>query len=174
MLRSFDRKLILAYEGAVLCFVFSPQMIVNLVPVPFPFSSVGSFKVSGGCDFVRKTMDSFKPATASTCLIVDLHGYDCWPALAALEDCGVPAGMMLVPFCDDDYDNNDDGHDDDDDDGDDDDDDGGDDDEHDDDDDDDDDDGDDDDDEHDDEHEDETSDADEHDDADDQKPSSGG
>ncbi|CAL1150425.1 unnamed protein product [Cladocopium goreaui] len=43
-------------------------------------------QVSGGCDFVRKTMDSFKPATASTCLIVDLHGYDCWPALAALEE----------------------------------------------------------------------------------------
>ena len=90
MLRSFDRKLVLAYEGAVLCFTAFPQMIVNLVPVPLSVSSVGSFEVSGGCDFVRKTMDSFKPATASTCVIVDLHGYDCWPALAALEDFGVP------------------------------------------------------------------------------------
>lgn len=42
-------------------------------------------KVAGGTDMVRKTISSFLPEKASTCVLVDLHGYDAWPALAALE-----------------------------------------------------------------------------------------
>ena len=43
-------------------------------------------KVAGGCDLIRKTMSAFVPDSVQTCLMVDLHCYDCWPALAALED----------------------------------------------------------------------------------------
>ena len=42
-------------------------------------------QVAGGCDFVRKTLAAFVPDTVSTVLLVDLHAYDAWPALAALE-----------------------------------------------------------------------------------------
>lgn len=35
---------------------------------------------------VRKTVSAFLPEKASTCVLVDLHGYDAWPALAALEE----------------------------------------------------------------------------------------
>ena len=44
-------------------------------------------EVAGGCDFVRKTLAAFTPETVSTTLMVDLHGYDSYPALAALEVC---------------------------------------------------------------------------------------
>ena len=42
-------------------------------------------EVAGGTDMVRKTISAFQPEKASTCVLVDLHGYDTWPALAALE-----------------------------------------------------------------------------------------
>ena len=42
-------------------------------------------QVAGGCDFVRKTLAAFVPDTVGTVLLVDLHAYDAWPALAALE-----------------------------------------------------------------------------------------
>ena len=42
-------------------------------------------EVAGGTDMVRKTITAFLPDKASTCVLVDLHGYDAWPALAALE-----------------------------------------------------------------------------------------
>lgn len=42
-------------------------------------------QVAGGCDFVRRTLASFLPESSSTCVLIDLLGYDAWPALAALE-----------------------------------------------------------------------------------------
>ena len=43
-------------------------------------------KVGGGTDIIHKTLSAFLPESVSTCLMVDLHCYDCWPAMAALED----------------------------------------------------------------------------------------
>lgn len=43
-------------------------------------------QVAGGTDFVRKTLGAFVPESVSTCLLADLHCYDGWVALAALED----------------------------------------------------------------------------------------
>ena len=43
-------------------------------------------QVAGGTDFIRKTMHAFLPDTVSTFILLDLHCYDCFPALAALED----------------------------------------------------------------------------------------
>ena len=40
---------------------------------------------------MRKTMALFKPETVSTTVLVDLLGYDCWPALASLE--AIPLGF---------------------------------------------------------------------------------
>lgn len=42
--------------------------------------------MAGGTDFVRKTLGAFVPESVSTCLLADLHCYDGWVALAALED----------------------------------------------------------------------------------------
>eukprot|EP00435_Cladocopium_sp_Y103_P069260 s569_g33.t1 len=44
-------------------------------------------QVAGGCDIIRKTLSAFVPDSVQTCLMLDLHCYDCWPALAALEEC---------------------------------------------------------------------------------------
>ena len=35
---------------------------------------------------MRKTLGAFVPNTSRTTLLVDLHGYDAFPALASLED----------------------------------------------------------------------------------------
>ena len=35
---------------------------------------------------MKKSLSAFLPETASTALLVDMHCYDSWPALAALED----------------------------------------------------------------------------------------
>lgn len=45
-------------------------------------------QVAGGTDIIKKTLAQFLPATVSTCLVADLHCYDAFPALAALEDNG--------------------------------------------------------------------------------------
>ncbi|CAL1160761.1 unnamed protein product [Cladocopium goreaui] len=44
-------------------------------------------QVGGGTDIIHKTLSAFLPESVSTCLMVDLHCYDCWPAMAALEAC---------------------------------------------------------------------------------------
>ena len=49
-------------------------------------------KVAGGCDFVRKTVATFLPETASTTVLLDLLGYDAFPAMAALE---APSGDIF-------------------------------------------------------------------------------
>lgn len=41
-------------------------------------------------------MRSFLPPTVCTCIIVDLHGYDGWPALAALEALWFMASEKIV------------------------------------------------------------------------------
>ena len=42
-------------------------------------------KAAAGTDFVRKTIESFLPATAKSVVLVDVMAYDGAPALAALE-----------------------------------------------------------------------------------------
>ncbi|CAL1126565.1 unnamed protein product [Cladocopium goreaui] len=43
-------------------------------------------QVAGGTDFVEQTLASLKPQTVSTTLMLDLHCYDGWPALAVLQE----------------------------------------------------------------------------------------
>ena len=64
--------------GSLLYRVVSPLLMVPSCCAP---------EVAGGCDFVRKTLAAFTPETAGTTLMVDLHGYDSFPVLAALEAC---------------------------------------------------------------------------------------
>lgn len=62
-------------------------------------------EVAGGTDLIKRTLKAFVPDSVSTTLLVDLHTYDCWPALASLEDTTAlfanlsaqPCGMK-VPF----------------------------------------------------------------------------
>ena len=35
---------------------------------------------------IHRSLESFMPSTVSTIVLLDLHGYDAFPALAALED----------------------------------------------------------------------------------------
>ena len=42
-------------------------------------------EVAGGTSIIHKTLQAFLPATVGTVLLVDMHGYDGCPALAALE-----------------------------------------------------------------------------------------
>lgn len=55
---------------------------------PLPSLSFGWYpwEVAGGTDFVEQTLASLKPQTVSTTLMLDLHCYDGWPALAVLQD----------------------------------------------------------------------------------------
>ena len=43
-------------------------------------------KVAGGASFVQRSLAAAQPSTVSTTVLVDLHGYDGWPALAVLQD----------------------------------------------------------------------------------------
>ena len=45
-----------------------------------------SNKAAAGTSFVRKSIESFLPATAKSMVLVDVMAYDGSPALAALED----------------------------------------------------------------------------------------
>lgn len=76
----------------IICMVtdlnFKKQTVLQfwvLKPVPKNHPTAGYPQVSGGCDFVRKTVHAFMPETVSTTIMVDLLGYDGFPALAALE-----------------------------------------------------------------------------------------
>ena len=55
---------------------------------PLPSLLVGWFpwEVAGGTDFVEQTLAWLKPQTVSTTLMLDLHCYNGWPALAVLQD----------------------------------------------------------------------------------------
>ena len=52
---------------------------------------------AGGTDFVRKTLASFLPDTVATCVLADLHCYDGFPALSAIEDNMPVFGENLPP-----------------------------------------------------------------------------
>lgn len=43
-------------------------------------------EVAAGTHILRQTIKSFTPATCQTTMLVDIAAYDCFPALAALED----------------------------------------------------------------------------------------
>ena len=43
-------------------------------------------KAAGGCDIVLKTLQAFEVPSVKATLMVDMHGYDGWPALATVED----------------------------------------------------------------------------------------
>ena len=61
--------------------MYPNAFVVNLCWVPW----LVLHKVAGGCDFVRKTLTSLVPDSVKTTVLVDLLGYDGFPALAALE-----------------------------------------------------------------------------------------
>ena len=50
------------------------------------YTSIIGPEVAGGTNILHQTMQSFLPASVATCIVIDLHGYDGWPALSALED----------------------------------------------------------------------------------------
>ena len=43
-------------------------------------------QVAGGTDIVSKTLAAFCPQSMSTKVVIDIVGYDTWPALAVLEE----------------------------------------------------------------------------------------
>lgn len=45
-------------------------------------------QVAGGTHIVQQTLNAFRPSTVMTTILVDLHSYDAFPALAAMEDAG--------------------------------------------------------------------------------------
>lgn len=51
-------------------------------------------KVAGGTSILPKTIQAFLPPSVGTVLMVDLHGYDGFPALMALE----ASGLQLKQF----------------------------------------------------------------------------
>lgn len=51
-------------------------------------------KVAGGTSILHKTIQAFLPPSVGTVLMVDLHGYDGFPALMALE----ASGLQLKQF----------------------------------------------------------------------------
>ena len=44
-------------------------------------------KVAGGVDFIKRTLSAFSIPTSKQTFLVDLYGYDAYPALACVEDC---------------------------------------------------------------------------------------
>ena len=46
------------------------------------------FQVAAGTDIVKKTLDAFGVPTVATTVLLDVHGYDAFPSLCALEEGG--------------------------------------------------------------------------------------
>ena len=44
-------------------------------------------KVAGGVDFIKRTLSAFSTPTSKQTFLVDMYGYDAYPALACIEDC---------------------------------------------------------------------------------------
>ncbi len=44
-----------------------------------------AYKVAAGTNIIKKTMESFCNPSSKVSALIDLHGYDVWPALAAVE-----------------------------------------------------------------------------------------
>ena len=40
---------------------------------------------AGGTSIIHKSLQAFLPASVATTVLVDIHGYDGFPAIAALE-----------------------------------------------------------------------------------------
>ncbi|CAK9107687.1 Uncharacterized protein SCF082_LOCUS50126 [Durusdinium trenchii] len=67
--------------------MYKPEATTALPHLGRAFTDAQELRqVAGGTDIVQKTLDHFLPQTVSTCLVVDLHCYDCWPALTALKE----------------------------------------------------------------------------------------
>ena len=56
-------------------------------------SSLPKPKVAAGTDFVRKSMEAFRPPTVKATILVDVLAYDASPALSVLEDAWINLGM---------------------------------------------------------------------------------
>lgn len=54
-------------------------------------------QVAGGTDIVKKTMSAFCIASSQATALIDLHAYDGFPALAALEVTGFAIFSKAVP-----------------------------------------------------------------------------
>ncbi|CAK9101906.1 Uncharacterized protein SCF082_LOCUS47637 [Durusdinium trenchii] len=51
------------------------------------FTDIQELKqVAAGTSMIHRSLESFMPSTVSTIVLLDLHGYDAFPALAALEE----------------------------------------------------------------------------------------
>ncbi|CAL1125989.1 unnamed protein product [Cladocopium goreaui] len=67
--------------------MYKPEAQANTPHLGRAFTDAQELRqVAGGTDFIRRTLSSFWPETVSTCILIDLHTYDCFPALAALEE----------------------------------------------------------------------------------------
>ena len=76
-----------SYNNSGLSMFFSSYM--GLSPLPQP-------KVAAGTDFVRKSMEAFRPATVKATVLVDVLSYDASPALAVLEDAWINLGRACL------------------------------------------------------------------------------
>ncbi|CAK9042284.1 Uncharacterized protein SCF082_LOCUS32839 [Durusdinium trenchii] len=68
--------------------MFKPDVVSATPHLGRAFTDAQEMRqVAGGTDFIRKTLAAFTPTTVRTTALVDLHCYDCFPALASLEEC---------------------------------------------------------------------------------------
>ena len=53
-------------------------------------------QVAGGSSILHKTIQATIPQSMRVTVILDIHGYDCWPAIATME---VPRLLLLKHPC---------------------------------------------------------------------------
>lgn len=53
---------------------------------PSPVLILPGLEVAAGTHFIQKSLEGFKIENSKTTLLVDMYGYDSWPALACLQD----------------------------------------------------------------------------------------
>jgi len=46
---------------------------------------MNALEVCGGTSIIHKSLQAFLPQSVATTVVIDMHGYDGFPALAALE-----------------------------------------------------------------------------------------
>lgn len=84
----YGERICIIIRILLLVILTSSEMSQEMLSVTLPSLSFGWYpwEVAGGTDFVEQTLASLKPQTVSTTLMLDLHCYDGWPALAVLQD----------------------------------------------------------------------------------------
>ena len=71
--------------GGITIFVYHHYIVIGGITIICRNNDT-LVKVAGGVDFIKRTLSAFSIPTSKSTFLVDLYGYDAYPALTCVED----------------------------------------------------------------------------------------